>query len=321
MIPPVLQATSSRSRSWRRALLPVLALALLAAGPGDAQAQARSSLAVLHDGLRHTWWRSDAAPPRWNAPDSTVLSAIRWTDVRPGLRLGELDLAVNRGLLRLRVVVVEAALPRFRLALEHRTAGGRAAWNVDVAPASAVLAVNAGQFTAAGPWGWLVMDGRVRQAPGTGPLSAALAADSAGVRWLAADTLAAAWGERRWEWAFQSYPVLLHGGTVPAALRAGSAALDLRHRDTRLALGLRGDTLLLALTRYAGAGAWLGRLPAGLTTPETAALMGALGARDAVMLDGGLSAQLLVRGRDGVTRAWRGARDVPLGLLLTERAR
>jgi exopolysaccharide biosynthesis protein len=36
-------------------------------------------------------------------------------------------------------------------------------------------------------------------------------------------------------------------------------------------------------------------LPFGLTTPEVAAVMGALGARRAVLLDGGISSQLLIR--------------------------
>jgi exopolysaccharide biosynthesis protein len=38
-----------------------------------------------------------------------------------------------------------------------------------------------------------------------------------------------------------------------------------------------------------------GGVPLGPTTPEMAAIMGALGACDAVMLDGGISSQLLLR--------------------------
>ena len=63
----------------------------------------------------------------------------------------------------------------------------------------------------------------------------------------------------------------------------------------------------------------LGFFPAalllGLTVPEMAALMGALGARDAMLLDGGISGQLLVR--DGRrTHAWTGLRKVPLGIVV-----
>lgn len=316
----MLQATSPRPvRSrFRTAAAVLLGLALTA---GSAAAQARSTLAVAHDGRRVTWWRSDAPPGRWGAPDARVLDAVRWRQLRPGLRLGELDLLVNRGLLRLRVIVAEVALADYDVALERSTVGGRGAWSVDDAPPAAALAVNAGQFTEAAPWGWLVLRGRVVQAPGQGPLSAALAADSSGLRWLDPDELDDAWDGGHWQHGFQSYPVLLRRGEVPAPLRPPARQLDLRHRDARLALGLRADTMLLALTRFDAGGEWLGRVPVGLTVPETAALMGALGARDALMLDGGLSAQLLARDRGGRTFAWRGARAVPLGLVLTERTR
>jgi hypothetical protein len=63
----------------------------------------------------------------------------------------------------------------------------------------------------------------------------------------------------------------------------------------------------------------LARLPVGLTVPEAAALLGALGARRAVLLDGGLSAQLLVRDAGGDPRRWPGLRGVPLGLVALPR--
>jgi hypothetical protein len=47
--------------------------------------------------------------------------------------------------------------------------------------------------------------------------------------------------------------------------------------------------------------------------------MGALGASRAVLLDGGISSQLLVRDTTGEARAWRGLRQVPLGLVVTRR--
>jgi hypothetical protein len=53
--------------------------------------------------------------------------------------------------------------------------------------------------------------------------------------------------------------------------------------------------------------------------PEMAAVMGALGCAQAVLLDGGLSAQLLVRDPAGAARAWPGTRRVPLGLVALPR--
>jgi hypothetical protein len=45
-----------------------------------------------------------------------------------------------------------------------------------------------------------------------------------------------------------------------------------------------------------------------------AALMGALGCREAVLLDGGISAQMLFRDASGAAHRWRGLREVPLAL-------
>jgi exopolysaccharide biosynthesis protein len=92
--------------------------------------------------------------------------------------------------------------------------------------------------------------------------------------------------------------------------------VDLQHRDSRLAIGeLRDGRVLILLTRFEGLGGVLDNLPFGLTTPETAALMGALGCRRAVLLDGGISSQLAVRDAARGLRAWRGMRYVPLGLV------
>jgi hypothetical protein len=48
------------------------------------------------------------------------------------------------------------------------------------------------------------------------------------------------------------------------------------------------------------------------------ALMGALGARQAMLLDGGISAQMVVRAADGEER-FPGTRRVPLALLVRGR--
>jgi hypothetical protein len=73
------------------------------------------------------------------------------------------------------------------------------------------------------------------------------------------------------------------------------------------------------MTRFEGLGGALDNLPFGLTTPEMAALMGALGCRQAVLLDGGISSQLMVQDREGERQVWRGMRYVPLGLVAVPR--
>ena len=108
---------------------------------------------------------------------------------------------------------------------------------------------------------------------------------------------------------------------MPAALRSTESGVSLTHRDARLALGQTRDGLLLiAMTRYDVMGDVAGQVPLGPTTPEMAAIMGALGACDAVMLDGGISAQMLLRGAGHpAPMEWRGIRKVPLALIARAR--
>ena len=121
-------------------------------------------------------------------------------------------------------------------------------------------------------------------------------------------------------WAFQTFPTLLRDGVVPSELRSSGSGVDLGHRDARAAIGtLRDGRILVALTRFDAAGPTLGFIPFGLTTPEMAALMGALGASDAAMLDGGISAQLMVRDSICAAHSWPAVRDVPLALVATPR--
>jgi uncharacterized protein YigE (DUF2233 family) len=122
-------------------------------------------------------------------------------------------------------------------------------------------------------------------------------------------------------WGFQSFPTLLDGdGAVPQMLRASGSGVDLTHRDARLAIGtLRDGTVLIAMTRFDVFGPTLGAVPFGLTTPEMAAFMGALGCNRAVMLDGGISAQMQLRDAKGAWRRWPGWRRVPMGLVALPR--
>jgi exopolysaccharide biosynthesis protein len=116
--------------------------------------------------------------------------------------------------------------------------------------------------------------------------------------------------------------MLLQDGAVPRPLVEPGLGVSVRHRDARLALGTMEDgRVILALTRFDALGKALGRVPFGFTAEEMAAVMSALGCRQALMLDGGISGQLMVRDVDGSARSWPGAREVPMGLLGRMRGR
>lgn len=329
---PAARPAARAARAARAVAVAALALCL-AAGIAPAQGRAAepragalppSALAVrTGDGRWIEWWRSSSAPTRWDGPLPLVAGSVRWTPLSSGVELGELRLSGSGEAWRLGVVLVrlDPRRVRFDLARRTRDEGTLGAWSVDSAPESAVVALNAGQFSGGRPWGWVVHGGSELQAPGDGPLSMALVVDGAGLaRLLPADSIAPVRARGGIALAFQSYPTILwEGGEVPWQLRAPELGVDVGHRDSRLAVGLLADgRLLIALTRFEGLGGVLTELPFGPTAPEMSAIMGALGARSAVLLDGGLSGQLLVRAGQRVQR-WRGLRRVPLALLATPR--
>lgn len=296
-----------------------------------------SRLAIREGDSSRVFWTSDAAPTRWT---TTPLGDVaKWRTAARGVHLAVVQLAGTGEAWRTRLVVVRLDPGQLVFALDTAlTRARRPAWNVTRAPDDVVFAVNAGQFRGNTPWGLVVLNGHRAFPPERGPLAVTLLFDSVQVApgrpaVPGAPTVPDVDGENgpRWRfdgedpgahaaWAFQSYPVLLREHQVPYALQDDGRGLDVGHRDARLAMGHTPDGhLLVAITRFDGLGAAFGAVPFGLTVPEMAAVMGALGARDAVLLDGGISAQLLA-GRGRARTVLTGWRDVPLGLVARSRA-
>jgi hypothetical protein len=320
---PIAPATPSSTRHWIWAAL---------LGSATSFAFATATPASLHlttpSGATVTWWRAGEAPTHWPAPGQ-LAAAIAWRSAHPGVEHGELTIGGAGEATALRLITLRIDPRQVQLSLQWGIdpATGRPAWDVDDAPAEALVALNAGMFVDALPWGWVVDRGGELLPPGRGPLSSAIIVRRDGTvtmvdgddveGWRAGGDVAA---------AFQTYPTLLTGdGVVPGALREGSDAvttgrIDREHRDARLALGLdREGRLLIVLTRVDLALPGADRLPLGLTVPEMAAVMGSLGARQAALLDGGISAQLLLRDATGHASRWKGMRQVPLGLVARRR--
>lgn len=305
----------------RLRLLPLATLVLIVAAPLRAQLP-ESALSVRRAAGAQVWWRSADAPADWSSPHPAVAAAVRWRRLQPGLESGRLDLSGDGVAWRISVVLARVDPSRYRFELDQAvTADGGARWTLERA-GDAALAVNAGQFGDGSPWGWLVHEGVELQAPGVGPLSAALVFGADGrVELLEPDEIPAARAAGRVLEAFQSYPAVLMGdGQVPEPLRTPGRGVDLAHRDSRLGVCmLRDGRLLFALTRFMSPDSPLARMPFGPTTPEMAALLGALGCRRAMLLDGGLSGQMALRGTRGGPLRWAGLRAVPVGLIARPR--
>ena len=246
-----------------------------------------------------------------------LASLAVWEPVRPGVWHRESRMARSGALAPVRVVAVRMDPRRVRFSLGPSAHNGP--WTIDSVGALDAVAFNAGQFRTWGSWGWVVRDGVELEPPGSGSVAMAFVVDSAGVPSLVDQAeLPAHRGHVRL--AFQSYPALLVGtGSLPWELQAPGRGVNLTHRDSRLALGIRDDgSVVVALTRFTGLGPGAGEmLPWGPTVPEMAAYMRSLGCRRAMLLDGGVSGQMALRLADGTLRRWANWRVVPLGLVVT----
>jgi uncharacterized protein YigE (DUF2233 family) len=294
------------------------AAVVVGAALGAARPEGRRAAAdlAMRDGDRWTtWWRPGAVPAGADGI-ARLAERISWRAAAAGMEWGELEMSGGGEAWRTRLIVVRVD-PR-QVALGLAPAFDRSGrWTISDADSTAVLALDAGQFRGALPWGWVVSGGREILPPERAPLAGAVVVDSAGdVRVVAPDGVAAERARGGAREAFQSYPMLLQDGVVPLALREPGHGVVVGHRDARLALGTLSDgRVIVALTRFDALGEAFGRVPFGLTSAEMAAVMEALGCRQALLLDGGISSQLMLRTADGSHRAWRGTRSVPLGLV------
>jgi hypothetical protein len=293
----------------------VIAVALFAAAAGPVGREDATLAVRLPSGASRLFWRASQAPVRWTEAEASPSGLVSWHPGQPGVEWATLPIAGQGEAYALTLVLARIDPRAISFDLAWAIERDRPAWTIDRA-GDAALALNAGMFVERLPWGWVVMNGRERLAPGHGPLSSALVglADDRLV-WVDGDDVSTWRGRADVRFAFQSYPTLLVGdGDVPVAVRDGR--INGAHRDARLALGLdRQDRLLVVLTRLDVPIPGADRLPFGLTVPEMAAVMGALGARHAMLLDGGISAQLTISDSTGHAKAWKGLRKVPLALV------
>ena len=285
------------------------------AGPGADSARSGNTLAVRDGGRWITWWREGTAPARWEG-DAPLAGRVAWRRGADGVEWGELVLRGASEAWRTRIIVARLDPRRLELSLAPAFTEGRT-WTVGDAGEEAALALDAGQFRNALPWGWVVSGGKEVLRPQYAPLAGAVVIDAGGT---------CGWSRRTaWRLSAAAAPRARRSRAIrccsrtaacPSRFERPGLGVNLRHRDARLALGTLADgRVVVALTRFDALGESLGRVPFGLTSPEMAAVMGALGCRQALLLDGGISSQLSLRDADGATRTWPGTRSVPLGLV------
>lgn len=263
-----------------------------------------------------TWvpWRA-FVPGAPAARDPLLSSGIRWDDERPGLRSGRFEVRASGGLLVNSVAIVEIDPARYRFSLAAAPGFAPRAADTWMADSGVTAAFNTGLFRKNGaPQGLVLLNGE-RFGQRADWLDAAVAVVDGRLRLVspgAADSLDAAAS------AFQVLPWLVRGGRVAFGATSG-LRLSRTHRDRRLTLCLGPDGLVrLLLSNFEVFGQNAGTIPVGLTIPEQATIAAAAGCSDAVALDGGISAQLVIR-FPGRLRRMPGWREVPLMMLIRPR--
>lgn len=243
-----------------------------------------------------------------------LAAAVAWRDSAPGFRIGAFDVRTADGLLRNSVALLEIDPARWRFALAAAPAfERRSAEEWLLGDSTLALAVNTGLFRESGaPIGLVLVDG-VRRGTPVSWLDAVVVLED-GIPRLAPTQAPLASGAS----AFQTLPWLVRDGRVALGVTSG-VRLSRTHRDRRITLCLDGDgRVRLLLSNFEVFGATVGRVPVGLTIPEQAALAAGAGCRDAVALDGGISAQIAARPAGRLVRM-PGWRKVPLMMVLRAR--
>jgi len=259
-------------------------------------------------------WRA-FAPGAPAAPDPLLVRAIRWEDERAGLRVGSFEVRASGGMLVNSVAVVEIDPARYRFTLAAAPGFSARAADAWMADTSVTAAVNTGLFGRDGsPQGLVLLDG-ARAGRRADWLDAAVTIEDGRLRLADPPALDSLDGRAS---GFQVLPWLVRAGRVALGVSSG-LRLSRTHRDRRLTLCMGGDGLVrLLLSNFEVFGESAGTIPVGLTIPEQATIAAALGCADAVALDGGISAQLVVRFPHRVRRM-PGWREVPLMMLIRPR--
>jgi len=279
--------------------------------------QAQTPPLEVRVGDRWRPWRG--AEPNSAATWERLLDeAITWKDSAAGLRRGEFEVRTASGYLRNSMAIIELDPARVRFTLGITPpAARRAAAEWLAADTSLVLTSNTGLFRANGTTqGLVVVEGRHHSAL-AGWLDAVVMIEDGGLRITDVEGARASRLPPLAS-AFQTLPWLIRGGRVVYGYTSG-LRLSRTHRDRRITLCLADNgTVRLLLSNFEMFGASAGAVPIGLTIPEQAALAAGAGCRDAVALDGGISAQIALRAA-GRTVRMPGWRKVPLMLLVRRR--
>ena len=222
----------------------------------------------------------ELARAAWPGPDAGISGAITWKQAAPGMRMGKLVLGREYGVSEFSLVLLEIDPDLVEMTVhysEERRYCGQWLRN---------LGLNAcinGSLFASKPLGLVIHDGKIEVTRHRRMLGYLVAPKDGRPRVLVGKSFAA--GDIRE--AVQSFPALIRDGEILDSVRGTSPRRDRFDSDVAARRTVVGEDdkghLLFAVTDT---------LTGGLSFSELATLLGALGWKQAVCLDGGASAQL-----------------------------
>src|SRR6476659_8120908 len=121
-------------------------------------ARSSDALAVHTAGGWLTWGRQNASPSRWEGA-APLADRVDWQPGTAGIEWGELPLNGASEAWRTRLIVVRLDHQRVELTLVTAFTE-KQSWTIADAASGTALALDAGQFRHALPWGWVVSGGR-----------------------------------------------------------------------------------------------------------------------------------------------------------------
>lgn len=277
---------------------------------------AQAAAPALELRIGGTWLPWRGFEPGVPAVRDTLLErATVWRDHAPGLKIGDFEVRTPGHLWTNSVAIVAVDPRALRFEIDASPGWARRTAIEALSDSGVVLAVNTGLFRKDGTPEGLILDRGVRRSALAGWLDAVVVVEGGRLR-VTDNQGARALGEGAS--AFQTLPWLVREGRVVFGVTSG-VRLSRDHRDRRLTLCLDDDgSVRFLLSNFEVFGEVAGRIPVGLTIPEQAVIAAAAGCRDAVALDGGISAQLALRGSARVHRM-PGWRRVPLLLVARRR--
>ena len=231
----------------------------------------------------------------WKQEHISLLHRVRYEPVAEGVRVGRLTLKHEHGNV-FSAVFVEANPEHasLRVLVNDDSADGTSFVHEMAAARNALAAINGGFFDSDGALGLVLSRGNLVQRPNAG---AGYLLVQSGKPLILNEKHASLAGADE---GIQCGPVLLVDGRLSDDLRRSGRTAAVARRSAA-ALTHDGNILLLSTDVELG----------GLTLKQLAMVLGGLGARHALALDGGASAQLYVRDIGVAARGWD---KVPVGV-------